>query len=83
MARSEIKRYKRRRVVKLGAIGEGAEWKLALSPTAPNELNYALPWLLMGQIQKTSRYFLSKQDQKTISRYCPFKVVVFIENKAG
>jgi hypothetical protein len=31
---------------------------------APNELNYALPWLLMGQIQKTSRYFLSKQEKK-------------------
>ena len=48
--------------MKLSAIGEGAEWKYALSPTAPNELNYALPWLLMGQIQKTSRYFLSKPE---------------------
>jgi hypothetical protein len=34
-----------------------------VSPTAPNELNYALPWLLMAQIKKkTSRYFLSKQE---------------------
>jgi len=29
----------------------------------PNELKYALPWLLMGQIPKTSRYFLSKQEE--------------------
>jgi hypothetical protein len=36
-------------------VGKGAEWKQALSPKAPNELNLALPWLLMGQIQKTSR----------------------------
>jgi hypothetical protein len=34
----------------------------ALSPTVPNELNYALTWLLMAQIQNTSRYFLSKQE---------------------
>jgi hypothetical protein len=33
-----------------------------LSPTAPNELNYALPQLVMVHIQKTSRYFLSKQE---------------------
>jgi hypothetical protein len=36
--------------MKISAVGEEAEWKKALSPTAPNELNYALPWLLMGQI---------------------------------
>ncbi len=40
--------------MKLSAIGEGAEWKYVPSPSAPIELNYALPWLLMGQIQKTS-----------------------------
>jgi hypothetical protein len=33
-----------------------------LSPTAPNEQNYALAWLLMGQIQKMSKYFLFKQE---------------------
>ncbi len=27
-----------------------------------NEPNYAVPCLLMGQIQKTSRYFLFKQE---------------------
>jgi hypothetical protein len=48
--------------MKISAVGEGAEWKSALSPTTPNELNYALTWFLMGQIQKTSRYFLSKQE---------------------
>ncbi len=48
--------------MKLSAIGEGAEWQKALSPTALYELNYALPWLLMSQIQKTFRYFLSTQQ---------------------
>ncbi len=38
--------------MKISAVGEGAEWKSALSPTTPNELNYALTWFLMGQIQK-------------------------------
>jgi hypothetical protein len=33
-----------------------------LSPTVPNELNYALPWVIMDQIQKASRYSLSKQE---------------------
>jgi hypothetical protein len=32
-----------------------------LSPIAPNELNYALSWLLMGKIQKLLN-FLSKQE---------------------
>jgi hypothetical protein len=36
--------------------------EISASPTAPNKLNYALPWLLVGQIQKTFRYFLSKQE---------------------
>jgi hypothetical protein len=50
-ARNKDKRSRRRR---------GME---ALSPTATNELNYALTWLLMAQIQNTSRYFLSKQEE--------------------
>ncbi len=41
--------------MKISAVGEGAEWESALSPTTPNELNYALTWFLMGQIKKTSR----------------------------
>jgi hypothetical protein len=48
--------------MKISMVGEGKEWKKALSPTAPNELNYALPWLIMGQIQNSFRNFLSKQD---------------------
>jgi hypothetical protein len=36
--------------------------EIGASPTAPNELDYAFPWLIMGQIQKTSRFFLSKQE---------------------
>jgi hypothetical protein len=46
------------------AVGEGAQACLAHSPTAPNEKNFALPWLITGQIQKTSRYVLSKQEGK-------------------
>jgi hypothetical protein len=46
----------------INVVGKGAEWKKAPSPTALNELNYALPWLIMSQIQKTSRYFLSKEE---------------------
>jgi hypothetical protein len=48
--------------MKISVEGEGTEWKETLSLTAPNELNYALLWLIMGQIQKSSRYFLSKQE---------------------
>jgi hypothetical protein len=52
-----------------------------LSPTAPNELNYALPWLLMGQIKKNFRILSIQKGKdglglKTISRYCPFKCLV-------
>ncbi len=36
-------------------------WCIALK-NVPNELNRALPWLITGQIQKTSRYALSKQE---------------------
>jgi hypothetical protein len=54
-AQNETKRYRRRSAMKISVVGKGAEWKQALSPKAPNELNLALPWLLMGQIQKTSR----------------------------
>jgi hypothetical protein len=43
-ALNETKCYRRRRAVKLSAIGEGAERKYALSPTAPKEINYALPY---------------------------------------
>jgi hypothetical protein len=32
--------------MKISKVGEGAEWKKALSPTVPNELHYALPWLI-------------------------------------
>ena len=70
--------------MKISAVEEGAEWKSALSSTAPNELIYALPKLLMGQIQNTSRYFFiqtKKRDclgQKTFLRYCPFNAVAFI-----
>jgi hypothetical protein len=49
--------------MKLSAFGVGAHQRLARQEkarngnkrffrTAPNELNYALPWLLMGQIKK-------------------------------
>ena len=38
------------------------------------KLNYALPWLLMGQIQ-TRRDCLG---QKTFLRYSPFNAVAFI-----
>jgi hypothetical protein len=48
--------------MKISAVGEDAEWKKALSPTESYELNYALPWLLMDQIKKSSRYFISKQE---------------------
>jgi hypothetical protein len=54
------------------------EWKEALSSTTPYELNYALPWLLMGQIQKTYRYSTFYPNKKglfrpkTFSRGCPF-----------
>jgi len=61
-AGSAIKRYRIKRTMKISMVGEGKEWKKALSPTAPNELNYALPWLIMGQIQNSFRNFLSKQD---------------------
>jgi hypothetical protein len=61
--RIETKSYRRRRVMKLSAFGVGAHQRLARQEkarngnkrffrTAPNELNYALPWLLMGQIKK-------------------------------
>jgi hypothetical protein len=43
--------------MKIREVGEGVEWKSALFPTSPNELNYALPWLLVGQIKKTSGTF--------------------------
>ncbi len=39
-AQNEDKRGRRRHGVEM------------LSPTVPNELNYALLWLIMGQIQK-------------------------------
>jgi hypothetical protein len=62
--------------VKLGALGEGAEWNEAPSPTAPNELNYVLPSLLMSQIQNLlDTFYLNKKGQfrqKTISSYSPF-----------
>jgi hypothetical protein len=35
----------------------------AHSPTAPNQQNLALPWLITGQIQKICRYVLSKQER--------------------
>ncbi len=35
----------------------------ALSYTAPDEQNSALPWLITGQIQKISLYLLSKQEE--------------------
>jgi hypothetical protein len=38
-------------------VGEGAEWKSALTPTAPYELNNALPLLIIGQIQKILNTF--------------------------
>jgi hypothetical protein len=28
--------------MKISTVGEGSEWKKVLSPTGPNELNYAL-----------------------------------------
>ncbi len=49
----------------------------ALSPTAPNELNYALPLLIRGRIQKIlDAFYLNKKGlfrpKYTTSRYCPF-----------
>jgi hypothetical protein len=38
--------------MRISVVGEGSEWKKVLSPTAPNELNYPLPRLLMGQFKK-------------------------------
>jgi hypothetical protein len=29
--------------MKIGVVGEGAEWKYVLSPTVPNELDYPYP----------------------------------------
>ncbi len=49
-----------RSAVKISVVGEGVEWKLAYSPTAPNEQNRVLHWLITGQIQVTSRYVFSK-----------------------
>jgi hypothetical protein len=33
----------------ISAIGESVEWKSALSPTAPNELNPALPQSILAK----------------------------------
>ncbi len=38
--------------MKISAVGDSAEWKLALYLKAPNVLNRALPRLIMGQIKK-------------------------------
>jgi hypothetical protein len=43
--------------VKISSVGEGMEWKQALSPAATNELNYALPWLLIGKFKKLLNTF--------------------------
>jgi hypothetical protein len=61
----------------LCAVGEGAYACLALSPSAPNEQNHALPWLITDRIQNSKKNFrqvLSNQEgnelvKKTISRY--------------
>jgi hypothetical protein len=45
---------------------------------APNELNYALPWLLMGQIQKLLDTFYPNKKKKHLALYCPFNAVAFI-----
>jgi hypothetical protein len=47
-------------------VGEGAYACLAHSPTSPNEQNCALPWT--GQIQKTSKYVLSKQEGNELAK---------------
>jgi hypothetical protein len=75
---NEIKRCRRKRGMKISAKGEGAEWKKLFILQRPNELNYASPWLIMGQIQKLLDTFHPNKKgqfrQKTISRYCPFDV---------
>ncbi len=78
-------------MVTISAVGECAERKKPFQKkayseikrsrrrTAPNDLNYALPCLIIGQIKKKKLQILSSQTrsqfrQKTISRYlCPFK----------
>jgi hypothetical protein len=64
--RNETKSYRRRRVMKISTVVEGAEWKLALSPTALKELHYALPWLLMGQIQKNKKGLFRPKNHLTL-----------------
>jgi hypothetical protein len=55
--------------------------KKAFSPTAPNELNYPLPWLLMCQIQKTSRYFLSRQEETVYAKKPSHATVPYSNNE--
>jgi hypothetical protein len=38
--------------------------EIGASPTAPNELDYAFPWLIMGQIKKLlDSFYLNKNGQ--------------------
>jgi hypothetical protein len=57
--------------MKKSAVGEGAEWKLALYPTAPNVLNLALPRFIMGQIKKPLDTFCMAKI--TIASNCTFE----------
>jgi hypothetical protein len=54
-AYSEMKCYRRRHAMKTNAVGADVERKQALSPTLPNELNYALPLVINGPHSKSSR----------------------------
>jgi hypothetical protein len=59
-ARKENRRIRRRRVMKMNAVGEGAEGQLAPSPSAPNEINSTLARLFWGQIKNASKTFPSR-----------------------
>ncbi len=65
------------------AVGEDAQPCLAYSPTALNELNLAVAPPFVGQMKKKLQIlsFHTIRDrlgQKTISRYCPFKIKICI-----
>ncbi len=70
-------------------VGEGTTWKWAQSHKASNELNCAQSHLIMGQLEKNTRYFSSKPQgteyaKKTTSHYCdtvPLSLFLFIQYK--
>jgi hypothetical protein len=48
--------------MKISTVREGVELKQPHSLKRPNVLNCAIPRLKMGQIKKTSRYILLRQE---------------------